>query len=382
MITGTWIPTPLGNVISHRNSFVTIDDRESYKRCRVQLNARGIVLRDKVLGVEIKTKDQQVCRNGDFLVAEIDAKLGGFGIVPEPLDGAIVSSHYFLFAIDESRLRRTFLDYCIRTPQFQDQVRARGSTNYAAIRPHHVLEYAIPLPDPEEQDRIIAKLDAIAARLRRSQQHWHDIAQDSSALLRSAFHRIAESAQRKPMSEVAPLTRRPVTVDIRSEYPQLSVRSFGRGIFHREALRGADVSWEKPFLIRSGDIILSNIKAWEGAVAVAGPNDDGRVGSHRYLTCVPIPDVATAGFICFYLLTNEGLAALGRASPGSADRNRTLGVHKLAQIEVPVPPIKLQLWFDRLQAKVHELRSVLSESKTGLDALLPAALDRAFKGQF
>jgi type I restriction enzyme S subunit len=49
-------------------------------------------------------------------VAEIDAKVGGFGIVPETLDGAIVSSHYFLFGLDESKLDRRFLDYFIRTP--------------------------------------------------------------------------------------------------------------------------------------------------------------------------------------------------------------------------------------------------------------------------
>ena len=48
---------------------------------------QGIVLRDEVTGALIKTKSQQVCRAGEFLVAEIDAKVGGFGIVPEALDG-------------------------------------------------------------------------------------------------------------------------------------------------------------------------------------------------------------------------------------------------------------------------------------------------------
>lgn len=50
----------------------------------------GKVIRDIVKGAEIKTKKQQFCKKGDFLVAEIDAKIGGFGIVPENLDRAIV----------------------------------------------------------------------------------------------------------------------------------------------------------------------------------------------------------------------------------------------------------------------------------------------------
>jgi hypothetical protein len=63
-----------------RRTFVSIDDFTEYKRCRVQLHAQGIVLRDTVLGAEVKTKKQQVCQAGDFLVAEIDAKVGGFGM--------------------------------------------------------------------------------------------------------------------------------------------------------------------------------------------------------------------------------------------------------------------------------------------------------------
>ena len=42
----------------------------------------------------------------------------------------------------------------------------------------------------------------------------------------------------------------------------------------------------KLFGIEKGDLVFSNIKAWEGAFAVAGEDDHGRVGSHRYLTCV------------------------------------------------------------------------------------------------
>ncbi len=84
----------LGDVVAHRKQFINIDDTATYRRPRVQLHAQGIVLRDELPGALIKTKTQQLCRAGELLVAEIDAKVGGFGIVPEGLDGAIVSSHY------------------------------------------------------------------------------------------------------------------------------------------------------------------------------------------------------------------------------------------------------------------------------------------------
>src|SRR5688572_7023116 len=134
-----WPMVRLAAVLHQRKEFITIDDLTTYRRPRVRVGAQGIVLRDELAGALIKTKTQQVCRAGEFLVAEIDAKVGGFGIVPSFLEGSIVSSHYFLFVLDDEKLDRAFLDYFIRTPAFLEQVAAQGSTNYAAIRPSHVL---------------------------------------------------------------------------------------------------------------------------------------------------------------------------------------------------------------------------------------------------
>ncbi len=90
----------LGEALRHRKGSITIDDTTSYKLCRVKLHRRGVVLRQHLGGAEINTKKQQVCKAGDFLVAEMDAKVGGYGFVPPDLDGAIVSSHYYLFELN------------------------------------------------------------------------------------------------------------------------------------------------------------------------------------------------------------------------------------------------------------------------------------------
>jgi type I restriction enzyme S subunit len=378
--TNGWPTVPLGEVLTHRKEFVQIDDLTRYKRCRVQLHAQGVVLRDEVEGAMIKTKSQQVCKADEFLVAEIDAKMGGFGLVPVELEGAVVSSHYFLFVSNVSRLDPRFLGYYSKTPQFREQVAARGTTNYAAIRPAHVLAYTLPLPPPDEQQRIVAKIDRLAAKVDEVQTLVRQCDSISDGLLMSAYHEIADAAPRKPLRDVAPLIRRPAVVDPHSEYPQVSVRSFGRGTFHNPPLQGSEITWQKPYLVKNGDILVSNIKAWEGAMAVAGPDDDGRFGSHRYLTFVPVDGVATANFLCFHLLSPEGLYQVGEASPGSADRNRTLSSNKMLEIPVPVPSYEKQQWFDELLSKISAARNVRKEAATVRDAMLPSILDRAFKG--
>lgn len=145
----------LSEILTQRKENIIIVDTCLYKRCRVQTRGQGVILRDEVLGKEIKTKKQQVCKEDDFLVAEIDAKVGGYGIVPDYLEGAIVSGHYFLFEIDKSKLLPEFLSILVKCNDFSKQVKATGSTNYAAIRPYHVLQYLIPLPPLSEQNRIV-----------------------------------------------------------------------------------------------------------------------------------------------------------------------------------------------------------------------------------
>ena len=373
-----WPVVALGEVVRHRKEFVTIQPDETYSRCRVQTSARGIVLRDRVPGDAIKTKKQQVCRAGEFLVAEIDAKLGGYGIVPDELNGVIASSHYFLFEVDERYLLRRFLHWYCQTSNFLEQVNARGSTNYAAIRPGSVLTYTIPLPSVDEQRRIVAKLDKVAALVAERSKVIEAAERDAKAMLSNAFRQIIDGAPYRPMAEVAPLVRRPVEIEPDRSYPELGVRSFGRGTFHKPALDGSKLTWQKLFLIQEGDLVFSNIKAWEGAFAVAKREDHNRVGSHRYLTCAPVEDIVTANFIWFYLQSQEGLEKVAAASPGSADRNRTFGQKALGAIKVPVPPIDRQRWFDRLQRLINQLEIMRGSARQDVEALLPSMLHQIF----
>jgi type I restriction enzyme, S subunit len=198
-VSHAWPLVPLGEVLRHRSEFITIDDTRRYQRCRVQLHGQGVVRRDVVEGLAIKTKSQQVCRAGEFLVAEIDAKHGGFGVVPAELDGAIVSSHYFLFVVDGERLDGRFLGYVVRTDAFRNQVSAQGSTNYAAIRPADVLGYRIPLPPPDEQRRIV-DLQGQIDQLRQLQA---EVAAEIEALSAGVMERLFGADSREPAGRPA-----------------------------------------------------------------------------------------------------------------------------------------------------------------------------------
>jgi type I restriction enzyme S subunit len=127
-----------------------------------------------------------------------------------------------------------------------------------------------------------------------------------NATMEAAFRKVIAGAPRVAMTDIAPLVRRPIAVDPDGSYPELGVRSFGKGTFRKASLSGIEVGNKRLFEIHEGDLLFNIVFAWEGAIALASAADHGRVGSHRFLTCVPDPRRATSHFLLYYFLTPEG----------------------------------------------------------------------------
>ncbi|MBO9109995.1 restriction endonuclease subunit S [Agrobacterium sp. S2/73] len=256
----------------------------------------------------------------------------------------------------------------------------KGTSNVSlTVKKLNGLEISIPSLD--EQERIVLRLDYVHSKLKDRQNELEAVERQTTTMLANAFHELIDGVEYVPLYKVAPLKRRPVDVRPDVEYPELGARSFGRGLFHKPNLVGAEITWQKLFWIHRGDLVFSNIKAWEGAFGVAGENDHLRVGSHRYLTCVPKPNAISSNFLWYYLQSREGLEKIGAASPGSADRNRTLGQKALMAIEVPVPSLKVQQHFASLHALVEQVRSIRASTAEDADSLIPAMLHEIFGRQ-
>ena len=372
---------PLSTAISHRKEFIEIDDTRAYKRCRVQLHAKGIVLRDEVSGSEIKTKRQQVCRPGDLLVAEIDAKHGGYGIVPDELAGAIVSSHYFLFEIDEETLNRQYLGYYIRTPVFRDQVAAQGSTNYAAIRPQHVLDYFIPLPSLPEQQRIVARVEALSAKIEEARRLQNGVAEGIEALLRSMLSDDSDGAATPTrMSDLVSLRDPDVQVHSDENYHFAGVYSFGRGVFSGQVKAGIETSYDRLTRLRTDDFVYPKLMAWEGALGVVPPECDGLVVSTEFPVFEINQERVLPEVLDVYFRTPAVWQALSGTSTGTNVRRRRLHPREFLSHEMPLPPMSTQLRLRQVRKRGTHIGKLRSEIDPEFNALLPAILDLAIRG--
>ena len=180
------------------------------------------------------------------------------------------------------------------------------------------------------------------------------------------------------MGDVAPLARRVLTIDPEDSYTEIGVRSFFKGTFHRRTMSGAEFTWQKLFRINEGDLVFSNLMAWEQAIALATAADDGCVGNHRMLTCQVDRSRAMPAFLWFYFTTEEGFTQVLAASPGSIARNKTLSAEGLPRMTVPVPSLDAQEWFCSLHQKVRAARAAESSASAELGQLLPALLAEAY----
>lgn len=373
----------MGDFLSKSQDWVEPKADQTYQQITVRLWGKGLILRTEVSGSQIAATRQLRVKTGQFLLSRIDARHGACGLVPVSLDGALVSNDFPCFDIDSKVIHPVFFAWYARTENFIALCRraSEGSTNRVRLKEDEFLRMPIHLPSLDEQQRIVAKLDKVAALVVERSKVIDAAERDAKAMLSNAFRQIIDGAPYRPMAEVAPLVRRPVEIEPDQSYPELGVRSFGRGTFHKPALDGLAVGSKKLFRIQAGDLLFNIVFAWEGAVAVAQPEDDGRVGSHRFLTCVHDLNTATADFLRFYFLTPEGLSKLGDASPGGAGRNRTLGLKKLEAIIVPVPSLDRQRWFDRLQGQVRQVEGLRESAEEDTESLLPAMLDGVFNGE-
>lgn len=169
-----------------------------------------------------------------------------------------------------------------------------------------------------------------------------------------------------PLAEVAPLVRRVISPDPNANYTELGVRSFNKGTFHRRTVKGAEFTWQELYLVRQNDLVFSNIMAWEGAVALAGLDDDGCIGNHRMLTCACDETRANPAFLAHYFKTPEGMTKLVGASTGTVARNRTLTATALGKMTVPVPPLEVQ---DRIVQHLALLADKTFEIEKHLDSV-------------
>ena len=149
----------IGEFLTRNRNIINIQDEITYSRVTVSGNNNGVRLRDTEIGKNIGTKKQYLVKSGQFIISKIDARNGALGIIPDDLEGAIVTNDFPTFFIDNTRINSLFLLLITTTKTFINfaQSCSSGTTNRQRINIEQFLNIKIPLPSLKEQDKIVAQ---------------------------------------------------------------------------------------------------------------------------------------------------------------------------------------------------------------------------------
>lgn len=242
------------------------------------------------------------------------------------------------------------------------------------------LDQQIALPPLVEQQTIVTRLDALAKKTRQLEAHLDAADNASAALLLSLHHKLG--ANRKvSLSDIIELHE--VTEPIRAEgqYPQVGVRGFGGGLFAKAAIAGADTMYKSFNCLYSNAIVLSQVKGWEGAIALCPPELDGMFVSPEYRTFRCKPTEASPSYLGELFRTEWFWSQLQEATRGVGARRERTRPEQFLNIQLPMPELVDQLRIAEILDKQVPLKAKHAAIREANAALLPATLERIFHSE-
>lgn len=161
---GEWRRVRIGDFLHRAKSPVSLRDDEEYQLVTVRMHHNGVTLREKKKGKLIGSNMYRV-KAGQFILSGIDARHGAFGVIPEELEGAIVTNDFWYFDVDASVVARDFFLWLTTTPLFLDACikSSEGTTNRRRLQADKFYNFEFRFPDVAEQHRLAKQFSVFDA---------------------------------------------------------------------------------------------------------------------------------------------------------------------------------------------------------------------------
>ncbi|WP_295690666.1 hypothetical protein [uncultured Maricaulis sp.] len=294
-----------------------------------------------------------------------------------------ISSAYVMVRPTSDVVHRSF-KYLFKSRSY---IQALQSTSNL-VRDGQAMRFAnfvqVPLPrvPVQEQKAIADVLDKETARIDQLIEKKQRLVK----LLGERVKGLADQALNLPREEwerfehLTNRISRSVDLAQHDELVRLGLYNRGRGLFRKPAADEEGMGASDFYFVEDGDLILSGQFAWEGAVALAFPEERGCVVSHRYPVYRGREGVRSA-YLLVLLRSDYGDFILNQASRGSAGRNRPLNTWRLGKEKLPAAPLDLQVACEEAIRSERLLKMKIGASIDRLREYRSALITAAVTGQ-
>ncbi|MDW9773921.1 restriction endonuclease subunit S [Sinorhizobium meliloti] len=372
---------PIGEIASEVSRPVALEPGVPYRSVGVKWYGAGVHVHETREGHLFDAARFKIEQN-DLIYNDMWARMGSVAIVPPELAGSVASSHFPTFRLDDSKVIPSYLSWYFRTPSFWHDCEnaSRGSTGRNQIKRSTFYAIHVPLPPLDEQRRIVARIDELAAKVAEACGLRFNLQNEILALPRALMSH-QPSDRKIRVGEFATLRPPNVKVDPLEQYHFAGVYSFGRGVFQGQRKLGSEFAYPKLTRLQAGNFVYPKLMAWEGALSIVPPECDGLVVSTEFPVFEIDDEVMLPEVVDTYFRSPEVWPGLSGQSGGTNVRRRRLNPKDFLNLQVPWPDHATQAAIKQCVSRMLAIRALQAETAAELDAMLPAILDKAFKGE-
>jgi restriction endonuclease S subunit len=257
----------------------------------------------------------------------------------------------------------------------------------------------MPLPTIEEQRRISARIRAVQAKLDAAAGIRRDAAELTNRLVAAEEFRIWPSSalpKAVPLERVTKfLARGRQTTQGTSEHHLIKTQHVQMGRYVRSTITlspDAAAKVHQDAVTRPGDVLVAcSAAGCLGRVAFYSEgtrraSTDSHVAIARADT-----DIVSSEYLYAYLRGAQGQVQLRSREKGDWKREKVgfrlteLNLADMRKVPVPVPSLPEQQriveYVEKVRSRVDSMKDLQARTATEIDAMLPAVLDRAFRGE-
>ena len=371
----------IDSFLKRKKESVDIQDGVIYKRVTVSTKEEAITIRDEKEGQTIGTKKQFIIHEGQFLMSKIDARNGAFGVVPAIAEGAIITGNFWTYDVDYGKINPQFLTLITKTKQFKDFIEksSNGTTNRHYLQENAFLQQQIPLPNIEEQGKILKEYNERLESAKRKKDEQETLEKFSKQFVHSKLGiKQKDIKQKESLLQFIHLknttTRWDAFVETYSIESNYRIDSLGNYILHISTgttpptshpeyfdgdikfftpadlgkdkyLKGSEstrkisekaIIDKKARVFKKGDILFVGIGSTVGKVGIV---KDDIVSSNQQITGFTVDSSKiNPEYLYYYLLYNRDIT--------TAEKSKTtlpiVNQEKICKIPVVVPPVDIQ----------------------------------------
>jgi type I restriction enzyme S subunit len=147
-----------------------------------------------------------------------------------------------------------------------------------------------------------------------------------------------EGLRRARIGAVAALDIERVRVEPGRQYAIAGVLNAGQGLFKRESIDGSQTNYPTLHRLRSGQLVMRKLTAWEGPITCVPVEYEGFFVSAEFPTFTLGPDLLPA-FMTLVCQRPQFWESMKDRSTGSVQRRKRVSPSELLAIEIDLPPL-------------------------------------------